>query len=188
MGAPPTAGCRQDGFVVACIAHSRSMPEDPCRRCALRGQARLAGGGVTHVSDGPTRGRHGLSHTAIVVTRWSRGNERGRDLAPSKVVILESIGAAVVGLGIGAFVGFLDEDGEMQTWILGFLGAVVGLSGIVTIWQQSNSSCRTSTGAGIGEAAPACEVSAWAGLLVLVVGAAACGVGYIAGRAWSSAR
>lgn len=122
-----------------------------------------------------------------MVTRWARGTERGRELAPSKVVILESIGAAAVGLGIGAFVGPLDEDGEIQTWVLGFLGAVVGLSGIVTIWQQSNSACRTETGAGIGKAAPACEVSALAGLLVLVVGAAACGVGYMAGRAWSSA-
>lgn len=37
MGDPPAKGCRQDGFVVAGIAHSRSMPEDHTE-CALIGR------------------------------------------------------------------------------------------------------------------------------------------------------
>lgn len=71
-------------------------------------------------------------------------------------------GLVAAGLILGAIVGAIDEDGAFRTGFLTALG-VIGLGGVLTLWNQMNSACQMRERAGTLDASSACEVEAWAG-------------------------
>lgn len=96
-------------------------------------------------------------------------------------------GLVAAGLILGAIVGAIDEDGAFRTGFLTALG-VIGLGGVLTLWNPMNSACQMRERAGTLDASSACEVEAWAGMGGLAFGLAACGAAYAGVRGWMSSR